>query len=92
MTKNEIRSFYGDRADEIIAVVREKVRYYETTWSVVNFVDTPEEEGFIPCGYRKNTTGEYVPNAYRRNFGWKNTFYQRACLNIYISPRWVFAR
>ncbi len=27
-------------------------------------------------GYVKNTTGEYVPNAYRTNFGWKNTHYQ----------------
>ncbi len=31
-----------------------------------------------PYGYRKNTTGEYVPNAYRNNFGWKNTYYQDA--------------
>lgn len=29
-------------------------------------------------GYRKNTTNEYVPNAYRANFGWKNTYYQAA--------------
>ena len=29
-------------------------------------------------GYRKRTTGEYVPNSYRNNFGWKNTYYQRA--------------
>lgn len=32
----------------------------------------------ISYGYRKITTGEYVPNAYRRKFGWKNTFYQQA--------------
>lgn len=31
-----------------------------------------------PYGYRKWTTGEYVPNSYRRNFGWKNTYYQNA--------------
>lgn len=31
-----------------------------------------------PYGYRKCTTGEYVPNAYRANFGWKNTYYQQA--------------
>jgi len=31
-----------------------------------------------PYGYRKYTTGEYVPNKYRSNFGWKNTYYQRA--------------
>lgn len=29
----------------------------------------------VDFGYRKNTTGEYVSNAYRRNFGWKNTYY-----------------
>ncbi len=29
-------------------------------------------------GYRKYSTGEYVPNAYRANFGWKNTYYQTA--------------
>ena len=29
-------------------------------------------------GYRKCTTGEYVPRAYRANFGWKNTYYQWA--------------
>ena len=29
-------------------------------------------------GYRKHTTGQYVPNAYRANFGWKNTYYQNA--------------
>ena len=29
-------------------------------------------------GYRKRSTGEYVSNAYRTNFGWKNTYYQSA--------------
>lgn len=29
-------------------------------------------------GYRKYTTGEYVCNRYRSNFGWKNTYYQHA--------------
>ena len=29
-------------------------------------------------GYRKRTTGEYVSNAYRNKFGWKNTYYQSA--------------
>lgn len=31
-----------------------------------------------PYGYRKRTTGQYVPNKYLSNFGWKNTYYQRA--------------
>ena len=36
-----------------------------------------------PYGYRKFTTGEYVPNKYRQNFGWKNTYYQ--CAKCHIS-------
>lgn len=32
----------------------------------------------VDYGWRKITTDEYVPNAYRNNFGWKNTYYQPA--------------
>ena len=32
----------------------------------------------VRFGYRKHTTGEYVPKSYLRNFGWKNTYYQAA--------------
>jgi hypothetical protein len=35
-------------------------------------------------GYRKWTTGEYVPNKYRANFGWKNTYYQHAVCIVNI--------
>lgn len=31
-----------------------------------------------PYGYRKYTTGQYVPKAYLSKFGWKNTYYQSA--------------
>lgn len=37
-----------------------------------------------PYGYRKHTTGEYVSNSYRRNFGWKNTYYQNALTHVSI--------
>ena len=37
-------------------------------------------------GYRKYTTGEYVPNSYRSKFGWKNTYYQNAETTIAIDP------
>lgn len=30
------------------------------------------------CGYRKKTTGQYVPNSYMNKFGWKNCYYQNA--------------
>lgn len=32
----------------------------------------------VAYGYRKYSTGAYVPNAYRLKFGWKNTYYQCA--------------
>jgi hypothetical protein len=39
-------------------------------------------------GYRKKTTGEYVPNAYRYRFGWKNTYYQHAECTVEIPNRY----
>ncbi len=38
----------------------------------------------VNYGYRKYTTGEYVPVAYRQNFGWKNTYYQAAETTVEI--------
>ena len=38
----------------------------------------------VDYGYRKYTTGEYVPNAYRAKFGWKNTYYQSAETTVMI--------
>ncbi len=32
----------------------------------------------VSYGYRKITTGQYVPNSYLTHFGWKNTYYQHA--------------
>jgi hypothetical protein len=41
----------------------------------------------VSCGHRKNTTGEYVPNAYLNNFGWKNTYYQHASTTVEIAAK-----
>jgi hypothetical protein len=41
------------------------------------FGDSDKIVSTIAFGYRKKTTGEYVSNSYRKNFGWKNTYYQR---------------
>jgi hypothetical protein len=38
----------------------------------------------VPFGYRKFTTNEYVPNSYRNNFGWKNTYYQSAITEVMV--------
>ena len=42
----------------------------------------------IAFGYRKYTTGQYVPHAYLAKFGWKNTYYQHAETTITF-PLWV---
>jgi hypothetical protein len=39
----------------------------------------------VRCGYRKYTTGEYVPQAYLNNFGWKNTYYQHAHTTVMLA-------
>lgn len=44
----------------------------------------PRVVSHTPRGYRKNTTGEYVPNKYRAHFGWKNTYYQHAITVVAI--------
>jgi len=41
----------------------------------------------VAHGYRKFTTGEYVPSSYRSNFGWKNTYYQAAECVVQIDYR-----
>ena len=46
----------------------------------------------IRYGYRKYTTGEYVSNKYRANFGWKNTYYQNAVTTVMLrDPRASFS-
>lgn len=40
----------------------------------------------VHYGYRKVTTGEYVPKAYLNNFGWKNTYYQHAETTVEVNP------
>ena len=40
-------------------------------------------------GYRKKTTGQYVSNAYLRNFGWKNTYYQHAETVVMVKRGYV---
>lgn len=38
----------------------------------------------VSYGYRKITTGEYVPKKYLAHFGWKNTYYQHAITKILL--------
>ena len=58
--------------------IARKAGYGKATEITYN-LDIPEGvTGGCTCGYRKRTTGQYVPKAYLRNFGWKNTYYQPA--------------
>lgn len=92
MTKDEATLWAEDNGyspELIIAIIRMEIKEYRTNWSCVElkkaseYMEGPESE-YTHHGYRKYTTDEYVPNAYRRNFGWKNTYYQPAKLVITI--------
>jgi len=56
---------------------------YGTATSIV-FGNENKVISHICYGYRKNTTGEYVPNKYRSNFGWENTYYQSAETEVMV--------
>lgn len=51
----------------------------------ISVADTTCVRSLARSGYRKNTTDEYVSNAYRRNFGWTNTYYQQAEADVTLS-------
>lgn len=71
------------------SMVKTVLRREGTNWQALNKVYFAPASGTTIShtrrGYRKNTTGEYVSHAYRRNFGWKNTFYQSSDLRITLS-------
>ena len=84
---------------EIIIQAKESAHYNRATQRKANAIARAagygkathiiygDTEGVIhhtPYGYRKSTTGEYVPNAYRSNFGWKNTYYQYAITVVMV--------
>ena len=50
--------------------------------------EKPSLGGTKDFGYRKCTTGEYVPNSYVSNFGWKNTYYQHAVSEVNTPLDW----
>ena len=60
--------------------------------SIATHVDIGTEDKLVErvhFGYRKYTTGEYVSSAYRRNFGWKNTYYQNAIVKVMLNGNHV---
>lgn len=63
---------------KIANTVARKCGYGRATEIVFEDVPSPYVKGHTSYGWRKYTTGEYVPMAYLINFGWKNTYYQHA--------------
>lgn len=51
------------------------------------FGDVEKVVSHVRPGYRKKTTGEYVPNAYGNKFGWHNTYYQQAETVVQLRAR-----
>lgn len=82
-------SHYQNLQQACNAYVRSIGRYNRATHiTVATDPDSPPFRFFkaVRPGYRKFTTGEYVPNSYRSNFGWRNTYYQHAETHVEISP------
>ena len=58
--------------------IARKNGYGRATEVIIDPTSAPKVIRHTPRGFRKKTTGQYVPNAYRSKFGWKNTYYQHA--------------
>ena len=88
MTKKDLEKWARENdLDErmVVRFVEQAIREQGTGWSaleVSTHLGNCTSTAYTPYGYRKNTTGEYVSHAYRSNFGWKNTYYQRAILAV----------
>ena len=89
MTKQQVRDWAKTNnldADTIIDRVDAIIKETHMSWqSLCLKKGTRDRISCTGYGYRKLTTGEYVPNAYRDHFGWKNTYYQPAMLEITIA-------
>lgn len=86
MTKKDVIEFaekHDLNVDYVLKTVRGAIEDHNTSWNVLTLcMGAADSIAYMPCGYRKHTTDQYVPNAYRSNFGWKNTYYQAASLVV----------
>lgn len=77
----------GYNPEKVVSLVRDFTEKCGTNWASVTLKKGSHfETKRIKPGYRKCTTGEYVPNSYLANFGWKNTYYQSSVAEITL-PR-----
>lgn len=73
------------REQRVANAYARKVGYHSATR--VEFTDYWSIQCHTRYGYRKYTTGEYVPNAYRTK-GWTNTYYQPA-ITVVTVPKYT---
>lgn len=78
---NAIKPFWP--LAKIANSIARKSGHGRATAIVFGLTDGAQEH--VRFGYRKHSTGEYVSNAYRKNFGWKNTYYQNAETTVRIA-------
>ena len=66
-------------------------RKYGTSWATsIKLGRQDKVISYTRPGYRKYTTGQYVPKRYLMNFGWKNTYYQRMHCTVEIDCRFMW--
>lgn len=68
---------------QIANAIARKNGHHRATEIVIG--DCDKVVSYTRCGYRKNTTDEYVPNSYRSKFGWKNTYYQNMQCTVMVN-------
>ena len=69
-----------------IKTAHQIARKYGTTKATKIIVgDDSQVLRYVQPGYYKYTTGERVSNAYRNNFGWKNTSYHCAICEVMVN-------
>ena len=75
---------YEEKIQTMANSIARKAGYNVATTILFGNVKSPKIIDRTPYGYRKYTTGEYVSNAYRNHFGWKNTYYQKASTTVLL--------
>jgi hypothetical protein len=86
----EVIKLYKSHQIKKLALTFARKKGYNSVTSIVISTDNKILE-HTKFGYRKYTTGEYVSNAYRDKFGWKNTYYQPAVTHLMIDYKDLIA-
>jgi hypothetical protein len=89
MRKKDFKAFAetnGLDVKKTVKIVEKEIKDHGTNWNAVRVsIDSTRETPkvvFIPSGYRDKDTGEYVPKDYLESCGYKNTYYEKARLEI----------